>query len=139
MANKKIKIDKAALPLVNSSNEYFLRYRIVSTKTKTSDWSEILVVDGKPVTQVDGVVSVSSSGTKKLLNVVWENTNLSPRYDIFVKYDSQPYVYHGSSTSTSYSIISPVGVTTADVTVQIASAQRALSASLSIFEDSATL
>lgn len=139
MANKKIKVDKANLPLINLGNEYFVRYRIVSNKTKTSDWSEILVVGGKPVSVVDGVLTVSSSGAKKLLSIVWENTNASPRYDIFVKWDTDDYIYHGSSTSASYSIIAPTGAAAAEITVQIASAQREISSSLTVFEDSATL
>lgn len=139
MANKKIKVDKANLPLINLGNEYFVRYRIVSNKTKTSDWSEILVVGGKPVSVVDGVLTVSSSGAKKLLSIVWENTNASPRYDIFVKWDTDDYIYHGSSTSASYSIIAPTGAAAAEITVQIASAQREISSSIKVFEDSATL
>jgi hypothetical protein len=139
MATKKIKIDKSNLPLINLNNEYYVRYRIVSNKTKTSDWSEILVVDGKPVSIVDGVTTVSTSGSKKLLGLVWENTNASPTYDVFVKWGSEDYVYHGSSISTSYSIIAPTGATSAEVTVQIGSAQKRISDALKVFEDSVTL
>ena len=136
MANKKAKIDRSALPLVNSDNKYYIRYRILLDKTKDSDWSDVLSIDNKPVVEVSGILDVITVVGKKVINAVWEGTNLSPIYDIFVKWDAENYVYHGSSVATSYSIIVPDGKATVDVLIQIGSAQRTVSAAIKVFQHS---
>lgn len=139
MANKKAKVDKSALPLVNSDNKYYVRYRIVLDKTKDSDWSDVFPISNKTVSIVSGVLDVVTVAGKKVVNVVWEGTNLSPTYDIFVKWDSESYAYHGSSVATSYSVIVPDGKTAVDVLIQIGSAQRTISESIKVFQDSRTI
>lgn len=139
MANKKAKVDKSALPLVNSDNKYYVRYRVVLDKTKDSDWSDVFSIDGKPVLLVSGILNVVNVSGSKVVNVVWEGTNSSPTYDIFVKWDAEEYVYHGSSVSTNYSIIVPSGKSDIDVLVQIGSAQRTISAAIKVFQDSRTI
>ena len=139
MANKKAKIDKSALPLVNSDNKYYVRYRIVLDKTKDSDWSDVIPIDNRPVVLVTGVLDIITVAGKKVINVVWEGTNLSPTYDIFVKWDAESYVYHGSSVSTSYSVIIPDGKTEVDLLVQAGSAQRTISNAVKVFQDSRTI
>lgn len=136
MANKKAKVDKSALPLVNSDNKYYVRYRVVLDKTKDSDWSGVFQIDNKPVSIVNGVLDIITVAGKKVINIVWEGTNLSPSYDIFVKWDSGSYAYHGNSVSTSYSIIAPDGAAQVAILIQIGSAQRVVSPAIKVFEDS---
>lgn len=139
MANKKAKVDKSALPLVNSDNKYYVRYRVILDKTKDSDWSDVFAIDGKPVVLVNGILDVVAVSGSKVVNAVWEGTNLSPTYDIFVKWDAEEYAYHGSSVSTSYSIIAPAGKSSVDVLVQIGSAQRTISETIKVFQGSRSI
>jgi hypothetical protein len=136
MANRKITIDKMSLPLVNSNNKYYLRYRIVLDKTKDSDWSEIAVLSGKPVIEVPGVISSATTAGKEVVTITWDKDNNSPTYDVFLGWDSGNYVYEKSVTTTSYSVIAPDGTSSVDVLVQIGSAQRVVSSVLRVFEGS---
>ena len=139
MANRKITIDKLSLPLVNSDNHYYLRYRIVLDKTKDSDWSEIAVIPGKPVVMVAGVVSVTTTAGKKVVSITWDKDNNSPTYDVFIGWNSTSYTYEKNVSTTSYSVIAPDTATTANILVQIGSAQKTVSAVLKVFEGSKTL
>ena len=133
MANKKSKIEKASLPLVNFENKYLVRYRIIEDKVKASDWSQIYAIPANPVSVVNGIVKYSS-GT---VDAIWDNTNNLPLYDIFVKYEStDPYVYHGKTQSVNYSFIPAAGKTKAYVLVQSASVQKRVSTPnlLKVFE-----
>jgi hypothetical protein len=139
MSNKVAKVDRSQLPLVNFGNKYYLRYRIVLDKNKDSDWSGIYSVDGKNVFLVTGAISAVTTSGSKIVNVVWQNTNLSPSYDVFVKWDSGSYSYLDTTVSASYSIIAVSGATTVGVLVQVASAQKQISSALKVFEGSATI
>ena len=139
MSNKVAKVDRSQLPLVNSGNKYYLRYRIVLDKNKDSDWSKIYSIDGKDIVLVTGAISTVTTSGSKIINVVWQNTNLAPSYDVFVKWDSGSYLYLDSTMSASYSIIALSGATTVGVLVQIASAQKQISSALKVFEGTATI
>lgn len=136
MANRKITIDKASLPLVNSNNKYYLRYRIVLDKTKDSDWSEIAVVNGKTVSVVPGVISSATTAGKEVVTITWDKDNNSPTYDVFLGWDEGPYVFEKNVSSTSYSAIAPDGISSVNVLIQIGSAQRVVSSVLKVFEGS---
>jgi hypothetical protein len=136
MANRKTKIDKASLPLVNSENKYLVRYRVVLDKTKPSDWSNIYSVAAKSVSTVNGVVRVNGG----VVDIIWENTNNIPQYDVFVKYvQSNTYQYHGRTTAHNYSIIPQSGQSSAYVLVQAASFQKKPSTALKVFEGNVSL
>lgn len=131
MANRKNKIDKLSLPLVNSENKYLVRYRVILDKTKPSDWSNIYSLSAKSVITVNGVVRYSGG----IVDVIWENTNALPQYDIFVKYlQSESYQYHGRTNAHNYSIIPQAGKTSMYVLVQAASVQKKPSTLLRVFE-----
>jgi hypothetical protein len=136
MANRKITIDKLSLPLVNSNNKYYLRYRVVLDKTKDSDWSQVAVLEGKAVSLVPGVISTTTTAGSEVVNITWDKSNNSPTYDVFVGWDSGGYVYEKNVSSTSYSVIAPNGVSTIQVLVQIGSAQKVVSSVLKVFEGS---
>jgi hypothetical protein len=138
VANKKNKIDKSALPLVNFENKYLVRYRVIEDKIRQSDWSQVFAVKAKPVVVVNGVVRYSG-GT---VDIVWQNDNNLPLYDIFVKYSStDAYVYHGKTQSQNYSLIPATGKSNIYVLVQSASTQRKVSEPnlLKVFEGNTAL
>jgi len=136
MANRKTKIDKESLPLVNSENKYLVRYRVVLDKTKPSDWSNIYSIPAKPVSIVNGVVRANGG----VIDVIWENANNLPQYDVFVKYlQSGTYQYHGRTTAHNYSIIPQAGQSSAYVLVQSASVQKKPSTALKVFEGNVSL
>lgn len=136
MANRKITIDKLSLPLVNSDNNYYLRYRIVLDKTKDSDWSEILAIPGKQVSTVSGVVSSVTTAGKEVVNITWDKGNNSPTYDVFIGWDNGGYTYEKNVSSTNYSVIAPDGIASVQVLIQIGSAQKVVSSVLKVFEES---
>lgn len=136
MANRKITIDKLSLPLVNSDNKYYLRYRVVLDKTKDSDWSEISVINGKTVAVVTGVISSTTTAGKEVVNITWGKDNNSPTYDVFIGWDNGGYVYEKNVSSTNYSLIAPDGISSIQVLIQIGSAQKVVSSVLKVFEGS---
>jgi hypothetical protein len=136
MANRKITINKLSLPLVNSDNKYYLRYRIVQDKTKDSDWSQIAVLDAKAVSLVSGVISTTTTAGSEVVNITWDKSNNSPTYDVFIGWDSEGYVYEKNVSSTSYSLIAPDGISSVQVLIQIGSAQKTVSSALKVFEGS---
>jgi len=137
MANKKNKIDKSQLPLVNFENKYIVRYRIVEDKIKASDWSHFYAIPAKPVVVVNGVIRHNQIGSSESIDIIWENTNNLPLYQIFIKYsNTDSYVYHGQSQSSNYSLILPSGKSAIYVLVQAASVQKRVSTPnlLKVFE-----
>jgi hypothetical protein len=136
MANRKNKVEKQSLPLVNSENKYLVRYRVVLDKTKPSDWSNIYSIPAKAVALVNGVVRLNGG----VIDVIWENSNNLTQYDVFVKYqESATYQHHGRTTAHNYSIIPQSGSTIAYVLVQAASTQKKPSAVLKVFEGNVSL
>lgn len=133
MANKKNKVDKLSLPLVNFENKYLVRYRVVLDKNKPSDWSNIYAIPAKSISLVNGVTKYANG----IINVAWENTNDLPKYDIFIKTTSSgTYIYHGSTISPNYTVIPTTGSTYAGVLVQAASYDRIVSSILKVYEGS---
>ena len=103
MAIKKAIIPKASLPAVNSDNGgYVVRYRIVSEdKNRTSHWSPTFVTNPLTISAVSGALSI----TETIITAVWGDELNRPQYDVFVKFDSGSFAYHGTSTVHSYSFL----------------------------------
>jgi hypothetical protein len=141
---KKIAIKKQEFPpLVKlSENVYghFFRYRIMSEdKNRFSHWSkmtpiEIFTAENLPP-QVQGSLNLSDSS----IAIVWDDEVDRPKYDIFVRFDSNDFFYHGTSPIHSYSIIIPEGVSSIDVAIQIESVDKQRSNILTICELSDTI
>jgi hypothetical protein len=124
VANKKIRIEKSSLPLVNFENKHLVRYKIVFDKTKSSDWSNIYALSAPAIVTVNGVVRYSSG----VIDVIWDNTNRLSSYDIFVKYDlSESYKHHGTTTANNYSVIPKTGASQIYVLIQAASSSKKVS------------
>jgi uncharacterized protein (DUF2141 family) len=128
---KKTRILKSSLPPIDHDTEkYNIRYRIISEdKNRTSHWSPIYNSDGVDLVVTSGAVSK----TGDVITAVWGDQNDFPEYDVFVKFDSGDFFYHGKSKVHSYSFLK-TGTTTVRVKVQIISSKKEIKAALNIFD-----
>ena len=131
MAVKKAIILKESLPPVDSESAgYVVRYRIISEdKNRTSHWSPTFITNAIPVEAVDGALSI----TETIITAVWGDELNRPAYDIFVKFDSGSFLYHGTSATHMYSFLN-TGTTSVRVKIQIASSVKEVNAGLVIFD-----
>ena len=131
MAIKKAIILKSSLPAVNSDTSgYAVRYRIISEdKNRTSHWSPIFVTSAIPIQSVNGALSI----TETIITAVWGDELNRPSYDVFVKFDSGNFSYHGTSAVHSYSFLN-TGTTSVHVKIQIASSVKQVKTALVIFD-----
>ena len=143
---KKAKIPVSDIPVVDSENQYIVRYRVVSEdKNRVSHWSQFLKVPGPTInSNSSGAVSV----TIKDITVSWFDSPKRGSYDIFVKYGTGvsleaatfgDYTYSGTSNSQTYTFLNPT--TTASyvrVLVQVAG-NKTLNPLLKVYEDTSTL
>jgi uncharacterized protein (DUF2141 family) len=128
---KKTRILKSALPPIDHDTlKYNTRYRIISEdRNRTSHWSPIYNSDGVDLVITGGAVSRAGN----VITAVWEDQNDFPEYDVFVKFDSNEFFYHGTSKVHSYSFLK-TGTTTVRVKVQIVSSKKEIKAALNIFD-----
>jgi hypothetical protein len=128
---KKTRILKSALPPIDSDTlKYNTRYRVISEdKNRTSHWSPIYNSDGVDLIVTSGAVSRAGN----VITAVWEDQNDFPEYDVFVKFDSSEFFYHGKSKVHSYSFLK-TGTTSVRVKVQIISSKKEIKAALNIFD-----
>jgi len=131
MAVKKAIVLKSSLPAVDSDTSgYAVRYRIISEdKNRTSHWSPIFVTSAIPVQLVNGALSI----TETIITAVWGDELNRPSYDVFVKFDSGSFSYHGTSAVHSYSFLN-TGTTSVHVKIQIASSVKQVKTALVIFD-----
>ena len=130
-AIKKFKLSTTDLPPISSVTEgYSLRYRIVSSdKNRTSHWSPTFVTDSVFIEEVDGALSITPS----IITAVWGDELNRPAYDVFVKFDSGSFSYHGTSPTHTYLFLN-TGTTSVHVKVQVASSIKEVKESLVIFD-----
>jgi hypothetical protein len=127
---KNVVVSSQDLPAVNANNEYIVRYRIVSDdKNRYSQWSPMFLVRGNDVTEVDADASVSG----RVISIVWSDPEPRAGYDVFVKFDSGNYFYHGRSSTTNYSLISQ-GTTSFKFLIQVESMDKQVNESIKIYE-----
>ena len=128
---KKLRILKASLPPIDYETlKYNTRYRIISEdRNRTSHWSPIYNSDGVSLVVTNGAVSRAGN----VITAVWEDQNDFSEYDVFVKFDSNDFFYHGKSKVHSYSFLK-TGTTTVRVKVQIVSSKKEIKAALNIFD-----
>lgn len=131
MAVKKAIVPKESLPPVDSETAgYVVRYRIISEdKNRTSHWSPTFVTNAVPTETVNGALSI----TESIITAVWDDELNRPAYDIFVKFDSGSFAYHGTSPTHTYSFLN-TGTTSVHVKIQIASSIKQVKESLVIFD-----
>ena len=128
---KKLIIKQKDLPPLDSQTAgYVVRYRIISEdKNRLSHWSPIFLIDSIPLTSVNGALSITSS----IITAVWDDELGRPEYDIFVKFDSGSFSYHGTSPIHTYSFLN-TGTTSVHVKIQVASSIKEIKESLVIFD-----
>jgi hypothetical protein len=143
---KKAKIPVSDIPVVDSENQYIVRYRVVSEdKNRVSHWSQFLKVPGPTINpNSSGAVSV----TIKDITVSWFDSPKRGSYDIFVKYGTGvsleaatfgDYTYSGSSNSQTYTFLNPPTTDSyVGVLVQVAG-NKTLNSILKVFEGTSTL
>jgi len=128
---KKLRVLKSSLPPIDHDTEkYNIRYRVISEdRNRVSHWSPIYNSDGVDLVVTSGAVSKAGN----IITAVWGDQNDFPEYDVFVKFDSNDFFYHGKSKVHSYSFLK-TGTTSVRVKVQIISSKKEIKEALNIFD-----
>jgi len=131
---KKITVKRASLPPIDYvSQKNNIRYRVISEdKNRSSHWYSIYKSDGEPVVGTSGAVSITST-SPKIITVVWGDENFHPAYDVFVKFDSNSFFYHGTSAVHSYSFLN-TGTTSVRVKIQIVSSKKEIKEDFLVYD-----
>ena len=147
MSVKKVTITKKELPPLTPNGEYLIRYRIISEdKNRTSHWSPIYTLDATRVWNEETeefeslIRDVTSSVTVTPTTIIidWGTINNASSYDIFVSLKTSEtwgsYVYHGSSSTHSYSFLKPTtaGITDMRIAIQLAGIEKTKNDTLEI-------
>jgi hypothetical protein len=131
---KKVTIKKSLLPPIDyDTQKYNIRYRIISEdKNRASHWSSIYNSLGSNIVVTSGAVSITSTNPK-IITAVWGDENSSLTYDVFVKFDSNQFVYKGIVTGHSYSFANQ-GTTSVRVKIQIVSSKKEIKDSFLVYD-----
>lgn len=136
---QKVRVPRSDLPDVSRLSDgtygYIVRYRIISEdQNRFSHWAPIRELAMPPVVPVDGDVVVNGS----VVQAVWGDEEDRPNYDVFVKFDSSSYFYHGTTSTHQYSLLAPYDSSTIQVAIQISSTEKERAEYLTIFESAET-
>ena len=127
---KKVVVPKSSLPDVTKDNKYLIRYRIVTEdKNRVSGWSPVFSLNAKEPENINVEYVIDG----RIISMVWEDLEPKPGYDIFVKFDGGQYMYHGSTRSKAYTLISQ-GLDSFSFIIQVSSISKTVSEVLKIFE-----
>jgi hypothetical protein len=128
---KKITVKRSSLPPVDhDSQKYNIRYRIISEdKNRSSHWSPIYNSIGSDIVITSGAISK----TQQIITAVWEDQNSSSTYDVFVKFDSNQFVYKGIATGHSYSFANQ-GTTSVRVIIQAVSSKKEIKEDFLVYD-----
>jgi hypothetical protein len=128
---KKVTVKRSSLPPVDyESQKYNIRYRIISEdKNRSSHWSPIYNSIGSDINVTSGAVSK----TEQIITAVWEDQNSSSTYDVFVKFDSNQFVYKGIATGHSYSFANQ-GTTSVRVIIQAVSSKKEIKEDFLVYD-----
>jgi hypothetical protein len=132
---QKVVISREDLPAVSKLSDesygYIMRYRIISEdQNRFSHWSPIRELPAPSPVSVDGDVALIGN----IIQIVWGDEEARPRYDVFVKFNSSEYIYHGTTPTHQYSLLSEYDATSVQVAIQIESTNKEKSEFLTIFE-----
>lgn len=120
---KKVIIPKEKLGTILTTNQYVVRYRVVSEdKNRASFWSPNYLILSTPVfNNVSGDVDFGTTGNS--IRVIWDNLIGAESFDIFVAFNSaldKDLKWHGTTTQNNYSFMK-TGVFPVRVIVQVKS------------------
>jgi hypothetical protein len=117
---KKVIVSKDKLGTVGKTNEYVVRYRVVSEdKNRSSFWSPNYTVLSSLIDSVDGDVTIKTNS----VDVIWDNSLQISAFDVFVAFNSSSdndLKWSGTTTGNTYSFIK-TGVLPVRVVVQVKS------------------
>lgn len=136
---KKVVIKKADLPAYSGDNQsYIVRYRVVSEdKNRTSHWSPQYRLPIPSQAQVE--YAISADPATKMINLVWQTPESSNnKFDIYIKWDTDAYVYVGSVATPMYACLIKNGASTVKVAVQVPTFPKERFTSATIFETTET-
>ena len=133
---KKLRILKSSLPPIDHDTlKYNLRYRIVSDdRNRVSHWSPIYNLNGSTVETYTGSLSINP----EIITAVWKEENqldieADKSYDVFVKFDSGSFIYHGFVSTHSFMFLNE-GTSTVHVKVQVISSKKEIKPSLLVYD-----
>ena len=133
---KKLRILKSSLPPIDHDTlKYNLRYRIVSDdRNRVSHWSPIYNLNGSTVEAYVGSLSI----TPEIITAVWKEENqldieVDESYDVFVKFDSGSFIYHGFVSTHSFMFLNE-GTSTVRIKVQVISSKKEIKPSLLVYD-----
>ena len=136
---KKVVIKKADLPAYSGDNQsYIVRYRVVSEdRNRSSHWSPQYRLPIPAQAQVE--YAISANATTKMVNLVWQTPESSNnKFDIYIKWDSDAYIYAGSVTTPMYACLIKNGASTVKIAVQVPTFPKERFTSATIFETTET-
>jgi hypothetical protein len=133
---KKLRILKSSLPPIDHDTlKYNLRYRIVSDdRNRVSHWSPIYNLNGSTVEAYTGSLSINP----EIITAVWKEEDqldieADESYDVFVKFDSGSFIYHGFVSTHSFMFLNE-GTSTVHVKVQVISSKKEIKPSLLVYD-----
>lgn len=119
---KKVIIPKASLPQRSGENQnYSVRFRIVSEdKNRNSHWSVkyTLALPDVVETEIDYRVAVDQA--HDTITTVWTPpTGTRSEFDVYVKWDNEPWQFASTVFTTTYSTIIKTGANHVQIAVQV--------------------
>jgi len=132
---KRVTVGQGNLPPVTISNErmlYFLRYRITTEdKNRQSHWSPIYRIIAPPIRekllgyteqQLKSFVIIQADSL--IVRVDWtlpEEINTLKEFDVYYKIDNSEFIFGGTVSANSYSVVVPVNqsIDVFEVAIQI--------------------
>lgn len=127
LVKKKFIVNTENLPKTSSSAQHIIRFRVISEdRNRVSDWSPIFVLDSSGQIPPFGasapfVLTSASSNSSTVLDLTWSESFISTFYDIFVKWDTDQFVFYKTVSSNNLKIIAKSNSSSAKFIVQSAS------------------
>jgi hypothetical protein len=87
------------------------------------------LIDGSDIIEIDADVAISG----RSISIVWQDPEDRSGYDIFVRFDGGPYSYHGTASTTNYSLLSQ-GTSSFQFSVQAEGMVKEINQFLEVYE-----
>lgn len=136
---KKVIIAKADLPqFYGTQQEYVVRYRIITEdKNRTSHWSPNHRIGLSDVAEIDYRIAVEQS--HDMITVVWTpDSGTKSEFDVYIKWDSEPWQFISTVFTTTYSTIIKTGAAHFQIAVQVPTFPKERFAGATLFESAQT-
>lgn len=132
---KKVIIPKSSLPQRSGENKnYAVRFRVVSEdKNRSSHWSIKYTVPLPDVTEIDYRIAVDQS--HDMVTAVWvPEAGTKSEFDVYIKWDSEPWQFVSTVFTTTYSTIIKTGANHVQIAVQVPTFPKQRYAGSTLFE-----